>query len=87
MFSHKVLSGDKTDFLRQPDVVVITESTARKYFGNENPVGKIIYAVNPGKKPLTVQGVIEDVPENSHLKFDLVISLSTVTNNSYCYSL
>jgi len=48
--------------------------------------GEIIYAVNPGKKPLTVQGVIEDVPANSHLKFDIVISLSTVTNKSYCYS-
>jgi len=86
MFSHKVLSGNKTGFLRHPDAVIITESTARKYFGNENPVGKIIFAVNPGKKPLTVQGVIEDVPQNSHLKFELVISLSTVINASYCYS-
>ena len=85
MFSHKVLSGNKTDFLRHPDAVIITESTARKYFGNKNPVGEIIYAVNPGKKALTVQGVIADVPVNSHLKFDLIISLSTVTNNSYCY--
>jgi putative ABC transport system permease protein len=86
MFSYKVLSGNKADFLRHPDAVIITESTARKYFGNNNPVGEIIYAVNPGKKPLTVQGVIEDAPTNSHLKFDLVISLSTVTNASYCYS-
>ena len=86
MFSHKILSGNKNGFLRQPDAVIITESTAKKYFGNENPVGKLIYAVNPGKKPLTVQGVIEDVPGNSHLKFDLVISLSTITNTSYCYS-
>ena len=85
MFSHKVLSGNKADFLSHPDAVIITESTARKYFGDKNPVGEIIYAVNPGKKPLTVQGVIEDVHVNSHLKFDLVISLSTVTNNSYCY--
>ncbi len=86
MFSHKVLSGNKPDFLRQPDAVIITGSTARKYFGTENPVGKLIYAVNPGKKPLTVQGVIEDVPGNSHLKFDIVISLSTITNPSYCYA-
>ena len=86
VFSHKVLSGNKTGFLRHPDAVIITESTAKKYFGNENAVGKIIFAVNPGKKPLTVQGVIEDVPQNSHLKFDLVISLSTVPNASYCYS-
>jgi len=86
MFSHKVLSGNQNGFLRQPDVVIITESTAKKYFGNENPVGKLIYAVNPGKKPLTIQGVIEDVPANSHLKFELVVSLSTITSPTYCYS-
>jgi putative ABC transport system permease protein len=86
MFSHTVISGDKSGFLRSPDAVVITESTARKYFGNENPVGKTIYGVNPGKKPFTVQGVIKDIPENSHLKFDIAIPLSSVTNQSYCYA-
>jgi putative ABC transport system permease protein len=86
IFSHKILSGDKSAFLRQPNTVVITESTARKYFGSENPVGKLISAVNPGNRPLTVQGVVEDVPENSHLKFNIIISLATFTNNSYCYS-
>ena len=86
LFSHSVVSGDKNNFLRGPDVAVITESAALKYFGNNNPVGQTIFGVNPGKKPLTVQGVIKDVPKNSHLKFDIVISLSTITNNSYCYS-
>jgi ABC-type antimicrobial peptide transport system, permease component len=86
IFSHSVISGDKSEFLRSPDVAVITESTAHKYFGNDNPVGKTIYGVNPGKKPVVVQGVIKDVPKNSHLKFDVVISLSTLTNPSYCYS-
>jgi putative ABC transport system permease protein len=86
MFSHKVLSGNKSGFLREPDAVIITESTARKYFGDENPVGKIIFAINPGTKPLTIQGVIEDVPVNSHLRFDIVVSLSTVTTSSYCYA-
>lgn len=86
IFSHIVLSGDKSKFLRSPGVAIVTESTARKYFGNENPVGKIIYGVNPGKKPVTIQGVIKDTPQNSHLKFDLVISLSTLLNPSYCYT-
>jgi len=67
MFSHTIIAGDKSVFLRSPDVVVITESTSRKYFGTENAIGKTIYGVNPGKKPFTVQGVIRDVPENSHL--------------------
>lgn len=86
IFSHNVISGDKVGFLRSPDVAVITESTARKYFGNENPIGKTIYAVNPGKKPLTIQGIIRDVPKNSHLKFDIAIPLSATTNKSYCYA-
>jgi putative ABC transport system permease protein len=86
MFSHTVLSGNKSHFLRSPDVAILTESTARKYFGNENPIGRTIFGVNPGKKPLTVQGVISDVPKNSHLKFDLVIPLSAVINKSYCFS-
>jgi putative ABC transport system permease protein len=86
MFSHEVISGNKADFLRHPDVVIITESAARKYFGNINPVGKIIYNVSSGKKPLTIQGVIKDLPENSHLKFDIAISLSTVISSSYCYA-
>ena len=86
MFSHQIIVGDKTRFLRSPDVAVITESTARKYFGNDNPVGKIIYTVNPGKNPVTILGVIRDVPGNSHLKFDIVISLWPAANNSYCYA-
>ena len=86
MFSHTVISGEKSGFLRSPDVVVITESASLKYFGNENPIGKTIYGVNPGKKPLTVQGVIKDVPENSHLKFDIVLPLSALINQSYCYA-
>ncbi len=86
LFSYPVISGSKPDFLRAPNVAVITESTARKYFGTENPVGKTIYRVNPGKTPLVIQGVVKDVPPNSHLKFDMVISLSSLTNPSYCYT-
>ncbi len=86
LFTHTVISGDKSVFLRSPDAVVITESTARKYFGNENPLGQTIYGVNPWKKPLTVQGVIEDVPKNSHLEFDIVVPLAAVINKSYCYA-
>jgi putative ABC transport system permease protein len=85
MFSHQIIAGDKTGFLRSPDVAVITESTARKYFGTENPIGKIIYTVNPGKNPVTIQGVIRDVSVNSHLKFDIAISLWPAANKSYCY--
>jgi len=86
IFSYTVVSGDKREFLRRPNVVIITESLAKKYFGDEDPIGKIIYGVNPGKNPVEIQGVVKDVRTDSHLKFDLVISLSTITNSSYCYS-
>ena len=86
IFSYPVISGNKDEFLRSPNVAIITVSTARKYFGNENPIGKIIFGVNPGRKPVTIQGVVKDVSPNSHLKFDIVISLSTITDKSYCYT-
>jgi len=86
LFSHIIVSGDRKSFLRQPGVAILTESLAKKYFGDEDPVGKIIFGVNPGKKPVVVQGVIKDVPHNSHLKFDLAVSLMTLTDSSYCYS-
>lgn len=86
IFSYPVTSGNKNEFLRSPNVAVITESIARKYFGNENPVGQTIYGVNPGRKPVTIQGVVKDVRTDSHLKFDIVISLSTITDKSYCYT-
>ena len=86
ILSYPVVAGDKAKFLNEPNVVVLTESTARKYFGNENPVGKTIFQVNPGKTPLEVQGVIKDVPENSHLKFDMAISFVSQMGPDYCYT-
>jgi putative ABC transport system permease protein len=86
IFSYPVLSGNRDEFLRSPNMALITESTAKKYFGNENPVGKTIYGVNPGRKAVTVQGVVKDIRPDSHLKFDIVISFSTLTDKSYCYT-
>jgi putative ABC transport system permease protein len=86
IFSYSVISGNKGEFLRSPNVAVITESTARKYFGNENPIGETIFGVNPGRKPITIQGVVKDISPNSHLKFDIAISLATLTDRNYCYT-
>ncbi len=82
IFSHEVVSGDKGRFLRMPNEVVIAESVATRYFGNNDAVGKILQV---GNKTLTIKGVVKDVPGNTHLKFDLVVSLSTLTDPQYCY--
>jgi len=52
--------------------MVITESTAKKYFGETEPVGQTITV--DGKTDYTVQGIFKDVPSNSHLKFDILLS-------------
>jgi putative ABC transport system permease protein len=52
------------------DAVVLTESSAKKYFGNENPMGKLLEIDR--NNPLKVSGVIKDIPENSHFRFDIL---------------
>jgi len=86
IFSYNILSGNKARFLREPNEVIITSSVAIKYFGDQDPVGKTIFLINRSKQPLTVKGVVDDVKPNSHLKFDIVISLATLTDQSYCYA-
>ncbi len=76
IFSFPLQSGTP-DALREPNAVVITESTARKYFGDGPVLGKEL-RLN-GEVVLRVTGVLEDLPANSHLQFDILISFPTVT--------
>jgi len=76
-FSFHLLSGVPNTALSDPNNIVISQSMARRYFNNTDPIGKPI-TVSDGFKPLElkVSGVIADVPANSTLKFDYVISFS-----------
>lgn len=75
MFNWELLSGD-TSALSKPFTAVVAESTARKYFGNQDPIGKEI--VFWGEHSCEVRGVIKDVPDNSHIKFTVLISAETL---------
>ncbi|MCE7994459.1 MAG: FtsX-like permease family protein [Roseivirga sp.] len=78
VFSFELLSGDKESVLAQPGSVVITEETAERYFGKEAPEGKILEIQHGDEKQLfTVTGVVENVPENSHLQFDMLSSMTS----------
>ncbi len=77
-FSFPLIKGDPATALSDPNSVVMTETTARKYFGSEDPMGKIIEVNNERK--LRVTGIAKDIPVNSHLNFDLVMSLAFVYN-------
>jgi putative ABC transport system permease protein len=77
-FSFPLLKGNPATALRNENSVVLTEATAKRIFGNEDPMGKVI-DWNQDRK-LTVTGVARDVPVNSHLNFDIVVSMSRLYN-------
>jgi putative ABC transport system permease protein len=70
--------GDKKQALTEPNTIIITASKAEKYFPNENPIGKILYLNDNKEKPYTIKGVIEDLPQTSHLHYDFFLTLSGV---------
>ncbi len=76
IFSYKFLEGNASNALNQPNSVVITKTLAEKYFGSKvQAVGKTMKTVYDVYK---VTAVVEDVPKNSHLIFDMLISMSTI---------
>jgi putative ABC transport system permease protein len=78
MFSFPFLWGDPRKALSDPISMVISKTSALKYFGNDNPVGKTLYI---NGKPFRVSGVFKDVPENSHIKFDMLVSFLSLDQN------
>ena len=76
IFSFPFVSGDPETALEAPHSVVITEGMAKKYFGDQDPLGKILRFNND--KDFSVTGVIRDVPQNSHLKFNMIRSFRTL---------
>ena len=77
IFDFPLLKGDKTTALAEPFTAVITEKTARMYFGNADPIGKILTTLND--MPVKITGVAKDIPFNSSIQFPMLISWSTLT--------
>lgn len=77
MFSFPLIKGDVETALQQANTVVISESAAKRILGNEEPMGKIIQVLSDGPTAMQIVGVVKDVPENSHIKFDLLVSYTT----------
>lgn len=73
VFSFPLLRGNPDDVLKKTNTAIITESTAKKYFGSENPVGKILML--SGNHELEVTGVMKNIPANSHFHFDILINM------------
>jgi putative ABC transport system permease protein len=79
VFSFPLLEGNPETSLNDPNMIVITRSLAQKYFGGEDPMGKTIEMQALGQKEFfKVTGVMEDIPQNSHFRFDMLISMKTI---------
>jgi putative ABC transport system permease protein len=76
IFSFSLTKGDLSSVLREPFSAVISETVAEKYFGHENPIGKVFdYHDN---QTIQVQGVMQDVPMNTHLRCDILVSYTSL---------
>jgi len=76
VFSYPVIQGDPASCLQQPNSIVISEATAKKYFGDTHAVGKILL-YDTDKKPFVVTAVVKDVPGQSTFQFDMLVPIRT----------
>lgn len=80
VFDFELLKGDIKSVLSEPNFVILTKSTVKRYFGSEDPMGKTI--VVDKKFPFVVSGILKDIPRTSHFKFDFLASFITLENSS-----
>ncbi|UXE68431.1 MAG: ABC transporter permease [Chryseotalea sp. WA131a] len=78
MFNFPLVKGDAAFALQQANTIVLTESTAKKYFGGEEPMGKLILmGAGENQKTYEVTGVAKDLPSNTYLQFDVLMSMNS----------
>lgn len=77
-FSFKLIQGDKGQVLQNPFSIVISQNMAKKYFGNEDPIGKTLRYEN--EHDFVVTGVAENTPSNTSINYDFVASLSSMSS-------
>ena len=79
VFDFEMIIGDKRTALDEPNAILLTESMAKKYFSEENPLGQNIEF--QGSRNLVVKGILADAPHNSHFRFDFLVSFSTLRSH------
>jgi len=85
VFDFPLVKGVPATALKEPNSLVLTEETAKKYFGNEDPIGKVMEAdpYNDGELMLfQITGVAKDIPHNSHFHFDFLASYSSLKEDT-----
>src|SRR6185312_16195494 len=79
ILAFKLSKGNPATALAGPGKVILSETSAKRFFGNEDPVGKTLYNEEGGwRRPLEVTGVFADLPANTHLRPEILISYPTL---------
>lgn len=79
IFNFPIVKGEKAGQLVRPNTVVLTESAASRYFGEEDPIGKILtFSTSSSQQNFEVTGIITDMPVRSHLRYDFLLSYNTI---------
>ncbi len=73
VFSFPLAKGNPDKVLRTPRKILISESAAQRYFGNDDPIGKRL-AVDQDQNTLEIEGIFKDIPANTHFHFDFLVS-------------
>lgn len=79
IFTIPLVQGNAHTALTEPHSVVLSASMAQKYFGDENPIGKVI--TGDDKYEFSVTGIMRDLPDNSHFRFDFLASFASLAPN------
>ena len=82
-FTIPLIKGNSLTALAEPSTIVLSKGLAKKYFGDEDPVGKTLVS---GRLTLKVTGLFDKIPDNSHFHFDALISMSTMHFDSHTWS-
>jgi putative ABC transport system permease protein len=95
-FTYQSIQGNPSEFFKEPLTAVLTRTAAQRYFGDADPVGQVLEVLSPYQATLKIVGVIEDVPYNTHYRFDIMVSDLTFVqeedfnvwnyNNHYLYT-
>lgn len=78
MFNFQLVKGDPSSAFRQANTLVLTQSTAKKYFGDADPIGKLVRlggVAGGDQQTYEVTGIAEDTPDNSYIEFDVLLSM------------
>jgi len=78
IFDFEFIIGNADNAIKSPDEIIITQTLSKKYFGNENPIGKVLLFENT--KNFKIGGVIKNVPTNSHFNYNIYAPISDFNN-------